>query len=534
MHRSTDLLEEDHDYRPHAHTAGVGDMTGTAQFDATPRATWKQWAGLTVMVIPLFMLATDVTALYLAMPAITADLLPVGSQQLWILHIGEFLSAATMITFGLLATRIGPRRLLLGAVAVYALASAVAAYAVNPEMLIGGRALLGTAAAAFTPAGMILVRRTFRDPQQYNVAFAAYMAAFAGGMAAGPPVAGLILEHFWWGAVFLINVPIAAVLLIGGPFLLEHNYADHTVRIDLVSVVLSIAAIVTLVYGLQELSASGLSWLPMLSSSLGGGLLVLFIRRQYTSAHPLLDLNLFRIRTVRLMLLILCALMFSMTVVDMLLPQYLQLIRGFSPLETGLVLLAPALASTAGTMLTPLLAGANNKGLALAGSMALTGLLAAVLVLWLPEANLLGLIVALTLLAAVIAPVVALISQLLIGAAPEEKTGSATALQDVASSLSMASSLAFLGAGALALYRRVLASWADTDIPEEALDSASESFGASTAVLPLLESAEQQVLMNAVETGLTTAIQSGYGLFALVSLLLAGLMMPLMARRRPD
>jgi len=408
----------------------------------------------------------------------------------------------------------------------------VAAFALNPEMLIGGRALLGIAAAAFTPAGMILVRRAFRDPKQYNIAFAAYMAAFAGGMAAGPPFGGLILEHFWWGAVFLINVPIAAVLLIGGPFLLERNNADRTVRIDRISVVLSITSILALVYGLQELSAGGFAWLPLLSSSLGLGLLLLFIRRQRTAPHPLLDLGLFRIRTVRVMLLVLCAAMFSMSLVDMLLPQYIQLIRGLSPLEAGLVLLAPAVGSTAGTMLTPLLAGARDKGLAVAGPLALTGLLGAVLLLWLPEASLLGLIVALTLIALVGSPVITLLSQLLIGAVPEEKTGSATALQDVAASLSMASSLALLGAGALALYRTVLTGWAEEHIPESAVETAGESFGASGAVLPQLESSQAEALLKAVAEAFTATLQAGYGAFALGSLLVAAAVV-LLTRRRP-
>ncbi|GGE76357.1 MFS transporter [Nesterenkonia cremea] len=511
-------------------------MTTHTENDAVPasppKATVKQWLGLIIMVVPLFMLATDVTALFLAMPSITADLLPVGSQQLWILHIGEFLSAATMITFGLLASRIGARRLLLSAVTVYGLASLVAAFALNPEILIGGRALLGIAAAAFTPAGMILVRRTFRDPKQYNIAFATYMAAFTGGMAAGPPFGGLILEHFWWGAVFLINVPIAAVLLIGGPFLLERNHADRSVRIDGISVVLSITAILTLVYGLQELSAAGLSWLPLLSSSLGVGLLLLFIRRQRTAAHPLLDLGLFRIRTIRVLLVVLCAVMFSMSLVDMLLPQYIQLVRGLSPLEAGLVLLAPAIGSTVGAMLTPLLAGARDIGLSLAAPLAITGIFAAALILWLPEANLAGLITALTLITLVASSVMTLLSQLMISAAPEEKTGSATALQEVAASLSMASSLALLGAGALALYRTVLTGWSEGHIPEDAVETAGESFGASGAVLPQLDSSQAEALLSAVEEAFTAVLQAGYGAYALTSLLLAGVVV-LLTRRRP-
>lgn len=183
---------------------------------APPKATAAQWAGLAIMVIPLFMLASDFTVLFLAMPSITADLAPAGSQSLWILHISEYLTAATLITFGLLTRRVGARRLLLITVAIYGLASVVAAYSVNADMLIAARGVLGIAAAGFTPAGLVLIRNTFRDDRQYGLAFAIFMAAFTGGAAAGPPLGGLLLEYFWWGAVFLINVPVAAILLVGG------------------------------------------------------------------------------------------------------------------------------------------------------------------------------------------------------------------------------------------------------------------------------------------------------------------------------
>lgn len=499
-------------------------MTNRTENDAVPasppRATLKQWLGLIIMVVPLFMLATDVTVLYLAMPAISADLLPAGSQQLWILHIGEFLSAATMITFGLLARRIGARRLLLGAVAAYAVASLLAAYAVNPEMLIGGRALLGMAAAAFTPAGMILIRRSFRDPKQYNIAFAAFIAAFTGGAAAGPPFGGLILEHFWWGAVFLINVPIAAVLLIGGPLLLERNYADRSVKLDAASVVLSVAAILALVYGFQELSAGESTWLPLLSSSVGIGLLMLFIRRQRTAEHPLLDLELFGSRTMRLMLVVLFVGIFSLTVAEMLLPQYMQLVRGLSPLETGMVLLTPALGGTAGTMLTPLLAQAKHKGHATAAMLALSALLTAGLILLLPEANLTSLVIALTLIALTSSPYLTLVSQMLIGAAPEEKTGSASALQEVTASLGMASSLAFLGAGALAFYRYILTAQA-SGVPEDAVETAGESLGGSAAVAEGLGGSAGQRLAEAGEIAFTAVTQAGYGVGVVVFLGLA-------------
>ncbi|OLT47578.1 hypothetical protein BJF85_15540 [Saccharomonospora sp. CUA-673] len=494
-----------------------------------PRATPRQWLGLAVLVVPLFMLSTDITVLFLALPAITADLVPVGSQQLWILHIGEFLSAATMITFGLVARRIGARKLLLGAVTVYGSASLVAAYATSAEMLIGGRALLGVATAAITPAGMILVRRTFRDPQQYNVAFATYLAAFAGGAAAGPVLGGFMLEHFWWGAVFLINVPIAAVLVLGGPLLLERNHGDPTARIDPASVVLSTTAMGALVFGLQETAAAGVSTLPALSTAVGAGLLALFLRRQRRTDSPLLDLTLFRSRQFSFILAVLFVTGFAMAVADMLVPQYLQVIRGLSPWETGLTLLAPAIAATVGTMLTPVLIRVLTPARAVASVLAATGVFASLVAILVPGAGLVGLVVVLSMTSLTVAPVMTLLSQLIIGAAPEEKTGSATAVQDVIGSLGMASSLAFLGSGVLGIYRHIVADRAGDDVPAGALDAASESFGASVGVVAELSAWQAARLTRAVEEAFTVATQTGWGVFGLLT---AGLAAVVVALRR--
>ncbi|MDS2171111.1 MFS transporter [Nesterenkonia sp. CL21] len=485
--------------------------------EAPVRATARQWVGLIVMVIPLFMLATDVTALYLAMPAITADLAPAGSQSLWILHIGEFLTAATMITFGLLTQRVGPRRLLLGAVAAYGLASLVAAFAGEAETLIGARAALGIAAAAFTPAGLVLIRTTFRDERQYGVAFALFMAAFAGGMAAGPAVGGFILEHFWWGAVFLINVPIAGVLVLSGPFLLPRNHADPTVRLDVASVALSVAAVLALVYGMQEMADAGPAPAPMLSAAAGLVLLALFIRRQRRAAHPLLDLALFRSRTFRTLILVLFLLCLGAGFVDMLMAQHLQVVRGLRPWDAGLVLLGPAVAGTVGTAATPLVAR-RGPGLAVV-LLLVAGLVGVVLAVRLPAASAPEAAVLLTVIALLVSPLMTLLSQRIIGAAPLEKTGPATAVQEISASLGGASSIAVLGSGALWVHRGVLRQEVSSDVEPSAVDAAAETFGAGPAVAATLPAAEAEALTQAADVGLTVATQAGYVVFGAVLLL---------------
>ena len=499
--------------------SAVNDPTPTGV--VSPRATLKQWAGLAVMVVPLFMLATDVTVLFLAMPSIAADLAPEGSQSLWILHVGEFITASTMITFGLLAHRIGPRRLLMLAVAFYGVASLVAAYATSPEMLIAGRALLGLGAAGFTPAGLALIRRTFRDPGQYSIAFAMYMAAFTGGAAVGPPFGGLMLEHFWWGSVFLINVPIAAVLLIAGPFLLPRNHADPNARLDPASVVLSVAAVITLVFGLQELADSGPAPLPVASAIAGVVLGVVFIRRQRTAAWPLMDLALFRLPEFRMMLILLFILIGGTAAADMLLAQFLQVVRGMTALEVGLVLLAPALAATFGTMLTPVLARLQRPGIASAMVLTAYSVGFLVLVRLIENDGLYGVVAILTAAGLFGSPVLTLFSQRLISAAPEEKTGPATAIQDVTASLAMGSGLAFVGAGALGVYRQVIHEGATTAIPPGAVDQAADSFGGPLATIAELRDVQAERLMGVVDTAFTAAVQTGYGVAAVSVVIVA-------------
>ncbi len=202
------------------------------------------------------MLATDMGGLFLAIPTITADLTPSSTQMLWILHIGELLTVGFVLTMGRLADRIGRRRLLVIGVAVYGIASVAAAFSTSTWMLIATRALLGIAAATITPSTMSLLRNMFPDPKQFSIAIAVNLSAFSAGLTLGPPIGGLLLDHFWWGAIFLANVPAALVFLLGARLL--PTYRNSNVgRLDLVSVALSLLALMAIIFGLQEIAQNG-------------------------------------------------------------------------------------------------------------------------------------------------------------------------------------------------------------------------------------------------------------------------------------
>ncbi len=318
------------------------------------RATWREWLGLVALMLPIFMISTDMGGLYLAMPSITADLTPSSTQMLWMLHIGEILTVGFLITMGRLADRIGRRRLLVIGVAVYGAASFIAAFSSTAWMLIVMRALLGVAAATITPSTMSLLRNMFPDPRQFSVAIAVSLSAFSAGGALGPSVGGFLVDHFWWGAAFLINVPVALVFLLGA-FILP-TYRDSKARsLDFVSVFLSLLALITTIFGLQEIAENGFHILYVSAVAIGLIFGIVFVRRQLHLKEPLLDLRMFRAPAFSVSLLALLLILLVNGGTYMLFTQHLQIVLGLSPTHAGLMLLVPTGLSVVGTLLAPTL-----------------------------------------------------------------------------------------------------------------------------------------------------------------------------------
>ena len=184
---------------------------------AAPRAGRREWIGLAVIALPCLLYSMDLTVLELAVPKLSADLEPTSSQLLWIMDIYGFLLAGCLITMGTLGDRIGRRRLLLIGAAAFGVASVLAAFSRSAEMLIATRALLGIAGATLAPSTLSLIRNMFLDPDQRTFAIGVWATSFSAGAAIGPLAGGFLLEHFWWGSVFLLAVPVMALLLVLGP-----------------------------------------------------------------------------------------------------------------------------------------------------------------------------------------------------------------------------------------------------------------------------------------------------------------------------
>ncbi|GAA1601500.1 MFS transporter [Kribbella sancticallisti] len=419
--------------------------------ERTPaKAGRREWIGLAVLALPTLLVSLDTFVMLLALPPVARSLGANSSQQLWIMDIYGFMVAGFMITMGTLGDRIGRRRLLLIGAAVFGVASVLAAYSASAGMLIGTRALLGIAGAAITPCTLSLVMTLFRDRRQQATAIGIWGGCFTVGAVIGPVVGGVLLEHFWWGSVFLIGVPAMVVLLIAGPILLPEYRDKSAGRIDLASVLLSLGAILPAIHGLKDFAAHGVSTVPVLS--LLAGLVVggFFLRRQRRLADPLVDLRLFTRKTFSVTLgSMLCYSMLSGGVM-VFTAQYFQLVDGMSPLEAGLALVPGMVTTTISFQLAPLLARWIRPAFLIGGGLFCT-VIGMVVLTQADSATTLVVAFAIQCLGA--APLVTLGTNLVVGSAPPEKAGSAAALTQTGNEFGYALGIAVIGSIVTATYR---------------------------------------------------------------------------------
>ena len=488
----------------------VPALTEAGEPKAPDLATWTTWCGLAAMALALFMMSTDLTVLFIAQPAIAADLRPDAAQALWIVHVGEFLAASLVITMGRLGNVVGRKRLLLLGMSGYGLASLLAAFAPSPEVLILARAALGVSLATVTPSAMALLRTMFPSPRQFSTAFALLMMSLSVGAALGPPMGGFLLEHFWWGSVFLVNVPVAVVfLLIAGWSLPE--FRDRTAgRLDLLSIALSVVAVIDVVYGLQQAADGGFEVHHLIAVAVGvlGGWL--FVRRQRRLTDPLLELGLLESRRVRVTLraLVLVGLVFAGP--DVLIGPYLQIGLGLSALHTGLLLSIPAAVLIPATLVAPLLGRRLGTVRAVTASLvtAVAGFgLAGLALLGGGGPGVLALLVLGLALAALIGVAFTLLSELLVTSAPIQRTGSMTALQDLGSGIGAASGIALLGSLGSIVYRATLSVSVSETVPSSDAAAAGASPGAAVEIADRLDAASRSDLLVSIASSMGLGLQ---------------------------
>ncbi|MFF7727496.1 MFS transporter [Streptomyces sp. NPDC008001] len=441
----------------------------------------KEWTAFTVLLLPLLLVSMDVSVLFFAMPAISRELEPTGTQQLWIFDSYAFALAGLLITMGSLGDRIGRRKLLLAGALAFGAASVAAAYAQSAEMLIAARAVLGVGGATLMPSTMALVRNLFHDEQQRSKAVGIWSGAMGGGVALGSVAGGLLLDHFWWGAAFLVNVPAMVLLLVLAPLLVPEFKDPAPGRFDFLSVPLSMGSVVPVIYGVKEIAADGFALTPAVCVAAGLAVGVAFVRRQRGRSDAMISRELFRHRVFGAGVGINTLATFGMMGSAYFTTQYLQSVLGKGPLEAALWGAIPSvavgcvapLASVAARKFSPSSVMAAGFTVAAAGY----GLLAVVG----PDSLALTLTGA-AVIAAGIVVVMALVSDMALSAAPPEKAGSAASLLETGQELGGALGMALFGSVGVAVYRRDMTGALPADLPHGALDAARETLGGAAAV----------------------------------------------------
>jgi DHA2 family multidrug resistance protein-like MFS transporter len=439
----------------------------------TERAGRKEWIALGVLALPLLLVSMDVSVLYFAVPFISADLGVSATEQLWIFDIYGFVLAGLLITMGSLGDRIGRRRLLLFGAVAFGCASIAAAYAQNPEQLIAARAVLGIGGATLMPSTLALIRNMFHDPAQRSKAIAFWSAVMMGGISLGPVLGGFLLEHFWWGSVFLINTPAMVLLLILAPMLLPEFKTPDAGRFDLIGSMLSLAAVLPAIWGIKELAAHGVSVMPVVSIVAGVVFGVAFVQRQRTASYPMIELEMFRSRAFSGSLAANTIGTLALVGNAVFMTQYLQLVLGMGPLKAALWALAPTVVVGGAAPLATALARRVDRAYVIGGAFVLAASGYGVLTQVRADSSLAVILVGSGLLAAGLVMVMTQVTEAVVGSVAPERAGSASAVMETCSEFGGALGIAVLGSIGTAAYR--------ADLPADAAAPVREGLPAAAA-----------------------------------------------------
>ncbi|MGW9233092.1 MFS transporter [Pseudorhizobium sp. NPDC055634] len=490
------------------------------------RAGRREWIGLSVLSIACLIYSMDLSVLFLAVPAIVADLDPSATQLLWINDIYGFMVAGFLVTMGTLGDRIGRRRVLLFGAFAFGVASGLAAFSQTAGQLIAARALLGIAGATIAPSTLSLIVNLFRDEAERNRAIGIWGTAFALGGLVGPLIGGVLLQYFHWGSVFLINIPVMLVLLAVAPFLLPEYKNEDGGRLDLVSVVLSLSTVLPIVYGVKQMAADGFE--PVQLLFIAAGLLVgfAFIQRQKRLSAPLVDLALFQNPAFNASLLVNLAGIFFVFGVFLFQNLFLQLVLGLSPLKAALWSAPSALVFTVmsfqayrftnhfGPVRTVVVGLVVNA----AGTAAM-----AVAAYW---ESLPGILGASVIIGLGFVPVILTTTGLIVGTAPPERAGSASAISETSAEFGGALGVALLGSLATLVYRTAMGGADLEGLSPQQVAAVSATLAGAVETAQQLPASASAIWLPAAKSGFA----AGFSLSCIVATATL-LLLALIARR---
>jgi DHA2 family multidrug resistance protein-like MFS transporter len=473
---------------------------------ATTMSRTRRWAAAAVLSLSLLVIVMDLTILNIAIPDLAEDLRPSANQLLWIVDSYSLVLAGVLVSVSAIADRWGRKRMLMTGYAVFGAASAMALMADSAAAVIAIRSLSGFGAAMIMPTTLSMLRTVFQDPKERATALALWASVAGIGAAVGPLVGGALLEGFSWRAAFLVNVPLMVGALVAAAFLLPEARSARPGRWDMVAAVQSLVGMVALIWSLkhfakeQSLSVPE-SWVALM---VGLGLLAAFVRRCLRSQQPFLDLRLFGVRQFTAGVVAALGAVLALAAAMLLLAQWMQLVEGYSPIDTGVRLVPSALAGAVAAALSPWLAARLGARSVLGGSLALAGV-GMVLIFVAPgELGYATVSVALLMIGAGTGAL-ALGSAMIMSGTPEDRAGNAAAIEEVSYDVGNVLGVAILGSAAALLYRvglqddRVLA-----PLPPDLATAPGDSLGnavaiAEQAALPALARAASAEFTHALE-----------------------------------
>ncbi|WP_441959644.1 efflux MFS transporter LfrA [Mycolicibacterium houstonense] len=474
-------------------------MSTSTYLDGSPSVTptpKRAWLALAVLMLPVLLIAIDNTVLAFALPAIAEDFRPSASTQLWIVDVYSLVLAALLVAMGGLGDRIGRRRLLLIGATGFAVVSVAAAFAPSAQYLVIARAALGVFGAMLMPSTLSLIRNIFTDASARRLAIAIWASCFTAGSTLGPIVGGALLEHFHWGSVFLVAVPILLPLLVLGPRLVPESRDPNPGPLDLFSVVLSFTAMLPFVWAIKTAAHDGLSAAVALAFAAGIASAVMFVRRQKRSATPMLDIGLFSYAPFSSSILANFLSIVGLIGFIFFISQHLQLVLGLSPLVAGLVTLPGAVVSMiAGIGVVQLAKRFAPQTLMVAGLILVAAGFVMIL-LFRHDLSVVAVIVSFIVLELGVGMSQTVSNDTIVASVPAAKAGAASAVSETAYELGAVVGTATLGTIFTAFYRGNITVPAGLT-PEQAGDAAESIGGATSVAADLPATTADQLLESA-------------------------------------
>ncbi|MGP7959677.1 MFS transporter [Sanguibacter sp. A247] len=490
----------------------------------------RRWAALAVLLLPVLLVSIDNTVLSFALPQISAALTPSGTQLLWIVDVYPLVLAALLVPMGSLADRFGRRRMLLVGSTGFALVSALAAYAPSAEWLVAGRAAMGLFGAMLMPSTMSLIRNIFTDRSELRLAIAIWAAAFSGGAALGPIVGGFLLEHAWWGSVFLMSVPVLTLMLVTAPFVVPESRDPRPGPFDITSILLSVATITPVVFGIKELAKNGITAVALATIAVGVVSGAIFVRRQLRRELPMLDVRLFANPAFGGGVLVNLLSVIAITGFLYFVSQDLQLVVGLRPLEAGMALLPGLIATIVAGLLVVKVVARVAPGRVIAACMAFAAIGYAIIALAGGAGTLWPIITAFVILSVGAGAAETVSNDLILSSAPAGRAGAASAISETAYELGAVLGTAILGGIMSAGYHRAVV--LPPGLTPAQQEAARETLGGAASVADGLDAERAHALLDSAHGAFagSVVVTSWIG----VALMVAAVVVSLAILSRPQ